>query len=54
MVAISYYAVNLLAYLTYPLANAFALGKGTTTAVLTPLVVLGVWAMVRRIRRRFH
>ena len=54
VVAISYYAVNLLAYLTYPLANAFALGKGTTTAVLTPLVVLGVWAMVRRIRRRFH
>jgi len=54
VVAISYYAVNLLAYLSYPLSNALDLSKGTTTALLTPLVVLGVWAMVRRIRRKFH
>jgi len=54
VVAISYYAVNLLAYLTYPLSHALDLSKGATTAVLTPLVVLAVWAMVRRIRRKFH
>lgn len=54
VVAISYYAVNLLAYLTYPLSTALDISKGTTTALLTPLVVLGVWAMVRRIRRKFH
>ncbi|MGQ0567762.1 MAG: DUF3422 family protein [Gemmobacter sp.] len=46
-VAISYYAVNLLAYLVQPLVP---LDKAVTLAVLTPLVLLGVWLMVRRIR----
>ncbi|TCO70329.1 DUF3422 family protein [Rhodovulum euryhalinum] len=51
VVAISYYAVSLVSYMVYPLADALAVSKGLLTALLTPFVVLGVWAMVRRIRR---
>lgn len=49
-VAISYYAVNLLAYLLEPLAHRFHISHGVLLAGLVPLVVLGVWLMVRRIR----
>ncbi|MEZ5912897.1 MAG: DUF3422 domain-containing protein [Paracoccaceae bacterium] len=54
VVAISYYAVNLAAYVVYPLSEPLGLGKGAVTAVLTPLVMLGVWLLVRRIRKRMH
>jgi uncharacterized membrane-anchored protein len=54
VVAISYYAVNLAAYLVEPLAQRVHLTHGALMAVLTPLVVLGVWAMVRRIRNTLH
>ncbi|HEX9857177.1 MAG TPA: DUF3422 domain-containing protein [Paracoccaceae bacterium] len=54
VVAISYYAVNLAAYVAYPVTEPTGISKGITTAVLTPLVILGVWAMVRRIRKRMH
>lgn len=54
VVAISYYAVNLLAYVAYPLTEAMGLSKGVTMALLAPLVILGVWAMVRRVRKKFH
>ena len=50
-VAISYYAVNLAAYIAYPVADPIGLTHGMTMALLTPLVILGVWLMVRRIRR---
>jgi len=50
VVAISYYAVNLAAYLVEPLAHRVHLSHGGLMAILTPVVVLGVWAMVRRIR----
>ncbi|MDZ4093303.1 MAG: DUF3422 domain-containing protein [Paracoccaceae bacterium] len=51
VVAISYYAVNLAAYLAYPVTETLGLSKGMATAILTPLVILGVWAMVRRLKR---
>ncbi|WP_212525299.1 DUF3422 domain-containing protein [Actibacterium sp. MT2.3-13A] len=54
VVAISYYAVSLAGYVAYPLADVAGIGKGTLTAVLTPVVVLAVWLMVRRIRKSFH
>ena len=54
VVAISYYAVNLAAYLTYPLAEAWGMSKGMATALLTPPVLLGVWLLIRRIRRKMH
>ena len=49
-VAISYYAVNLLAYLLEPLAHQLHISHGVLLAGLVPVVVLGVWLMVRRIR----
>lgn len=49
-VAISYYAVNLAAYALEPLAHKAHLSHGALMALLTPVVLLGVWLMVRRIR----
>ena len=49
-VAISYYGVNLAAYATYPLAERLHLSHGMAMAILTPVVVVAVWLMVRRIR----
>lgn len=51
VVAISYYAVGLASYVVEPLAAAAGWSKGATMAVLAPAVVLGVWAVVRRIRQ---
>lgn len=51
VVAISYYAVNLATYMAYPFVEPTGISKGLATAILTPLVVLLVWFMVRRIRR---
>lgn len=52
-VAISYYAVNLAAYALEPLAHRVHLSHGALMAILTPVVLLGVWLMVRRIRNHF-
>lgn len=54
VVAISYYGVNLVTYMAYPLASAFDLSKGMLTAIVTPLVILAVWWGVRRIRKAMH
>jgi uncharacterized membrane-anchored protein len=54
VVAISYYAVNLLAYIAYPVTEGLGLSKGMSMALMVPLVILGVWGMVRRIRNKFH
>jgi uncharacterized membrane-anchored protein len=54
VVAISYYAVNLVAYIVLPFTEPMGMGKGVTMAVLAPIVVLGVWSMVRRIRNKFE
>ena len=52
VVAISYYAVNLVTYGLYPLAKLMHIDKTMLTAGVTPLVVLAVWLVVRRIRKR--
>jgi uncharacterized membrane-anchored protein len=52
VVAISYYAVNLATYALYPFAERLSISKGVATAVATPIVILLVWAAVRRIRRQ--
>jgi uncharacterized membrane-anchored protein len=54
VVAISYYAVSLAGYVAYPLANALGLSKEMTMVGLTPLVILAVWLMVRRLRHHFE
>lgn len=52
VVAISYYAVSLAAYLAYPVAEPLGVSKGELTAALVVPVVLLVWLLVRRIRNR--
>jgi len=51
VVAISYYALNLVLYILGPLEASLQLTKTTIAAVATPLVVLGVWFLVHRIRK---
>lgn len=51
VVAISYYAINLVAYGGYPFAKAVGLDKPMLTAMATPVVLLAVWWIVRRIRK---
>lgn len=52
VVAISYYAVNLVLNMTGPLEASFGLSKPVMAAVATPIVVALVWAMVNRIRKK--
>ncbi|MBM7067954.1 DUF3422 family protein [Actibacterium sp. 188UL27-1] len=54
VVAISYYAVNLVVYMTGPVGQAAGLSKLVMTSITTPLVILAVWGMVRRIRRKME
>lgn len=51
VVAISYYAVNLLANLAKPLGPMLGLGEGVLLALLTPPVVGLVWFLIRSIRK---
>ena len=54
VVAISYYAVNLAVYLLGPLAEPLGVSKVVLTAGATPVVILAVWLMIRRIRREWE
>lgn len=54
VVAISYYAVSLATYATYPLAGLLGLTKGQLTAALTLPVVAAVWWMLRRVQKKMH
>jgi len=51
VVAISYYAVNLVLYMTQPLGQTVGLSKLVMTAIATPVVILLVWWMVQRVRK---
>ncbi|MBT8455497.1 MAG: DUF3422 domain-containing protein [Rhodobacteraceae bacterium] len=51
VVAISYYAVNLAIYVLGPVGSEVGISKIVLTAAVTPLVILGVWWLVRRIRK---
>jgi uncharacterized membrane-anchored protein len=50
VVAISYYAVSLVGYMMYPLAETTGISKGTLTALVTLPVVVFVWWAIRRLR----
>ena len=54
VVAISYYAVNLVLYMAQPAAYALGLSKLILAAVVTPVVVLAVWWMAHRIREKME
>ncbi|MCH2075324.1 MAG: DUF3422 domain-containing protein [Rhodobacteraceae bacterium] len=51
VVAISYYAVNLVVYSLGPAASQLGLTQYVLFGISTPLTVLAVWWLVRRIRR---
>ena len=54
--AISYYIVGLVKYLTeglYKYGLTFGLSPTLLTALSVPLVILGVWALTRRIHKKF-
>jgi uncharacterized membrane-anchored protein len=51
IVAISYYAVSLLAYLAYPVAGVLGMSKEMLTAAIAPVVLAGVWLAIRQIRK---
>jgi len=50
VVAVSYYAVNLVAYLLAPFAGTLGISKVFLTGLITLPVVLLVWLVIRRIR----
>ncbi len=54
VVAISYYAVNLVLYLLGPLQDSFGISKAIMAAVATPVVLLFVWLMVNRIHKHME
>jgi uncharacterized membrane-anchored protein len=54
VVAISYYAVNLVLYVLGPLEKMYDVPKAMVAAVATPVVLLGVWFMVQRIRKHME
>lgn len=49
--AISYYAVNLVSYLAYPVFSELGISKGMGMFGLTPLVLLLVWLAIRKIKQ---
>ena len=53
VVAVSYYAVNLAAYLITPFAAPLGLSKIALTALITVPIILLVWFMIRKIREKF-
>lgn len=53
VVAISYYALGLVAYVVKPMVSALGLPSGVAEAALVPVVVLAVWWGLRRLRRAF-
>lgn len=54
VVAISYYAVSLALYLLGPLEKTYEISKTYIAAGVTPVVLICVWLMIRRIHRRMH
>ncbi len=51
VVAISYYALNLVLYMLKPVGQEFGVADAVLGAIAAPLVVLVVWGLIRRIRR---
>ncbi|PXW70853.1 putative membrane-anchored protein [Loktanella sp. PT4BL] len=54
VVAISYYAVNLVLYVIAPISEPLGIGKVLMAALATPVVLLFVWLMINRIRKHME
>lgn len=52
VVAISYYAVSLVGYMLYPIAETTGISKGTLSALVTLPVVVFVWWAIRQLRSK--
>jgi uncharacterized membrane-anchored protein len=53
VIAISYYSVSLVSNMIWPVASFLDIEKKSMVAVITPIVVLTVWVIVRKVRRSF-
>jgi len=53
-VAISYYAINLVAYLLAPLSEPLGISKTTLTAAAVIPVIGLVWFVINRLRRHIE
>ena len=51
VVAVSYYAVNIVLYLLGPVATPLEMSKTVLAALVTPVVLIGVWLLLRRLRK---
>ncbi len=51
VVAISYYAINLVLYVLGPIPDLFGVSKLWAGALVAPLVIVGVWLSIRQIRK---
>jgi uncharacterized membrane-anchored protein len=54
VVAISYYAVNLVLYVLGPLEKTYEVSKAVMAAIATPVVLIAVWLMVERVRKHME
>lgn len=54
VVAISYYAVSLALYVLGPIEKTYGISKTYIAAGVTPVVLILVWLMIRRIHKRIH
>ena len=52
MVAISYYALSLVSHIFAPVAEHFHVSEPVLLALLTVPVIVVVWYLVRRIRKK--
>ena len=52
VVAISYYAVSLCAYMVAPVAKSAGIDKGWFVAALTPVVIGVVWITIRKLTHK--
>lgn len=52
VVAISYYAVNLVLYIGGPMGSTFGISKTLMAALATPFVLTAVWLMIKRIHKK--
>ena len=52
VVAISYYAVSLLAYIATPVAKTMGLDKASVIAAIVPIVVSVVWIAIRKLTHK--
>ncbi len=51
-IAISYYSLGILGYMLHGFEERFGFDKSLIVAILAPLVVLGVWLTMRRIKKK--